>query len=69
MENSKHNQFIKKWDNITDTYIIHSRIKNCIQNVILDKKNETPFYDASSVDCAITDYKSNAKTMLDLIKK
>lgn len=67
-ENSKHNQFIKKWDNIEDTYITTSRIKNCIQDIIIDKKNESLFYDTSIVDTAINDYKNYTKNMLDFIK-
>tara|TARA_B100000524_G_scaffold347233_1_gene248803 strand:+ start:1585 stop:2763 length:1179 start_codon:yes stop_codon:yes gene_type:complete len=65
---SKHNQFIKKWDNLKDTFICTTELLNSIKIYCKEGSNNV-FYNDNNLNLAIDEYIFNSKKWIDILKK
>ncbi len=66
--NSKHKQFIKKWDNIKDTFICTTELLNSIKIYCIEGSNNV-FNEENSLNSAIDEYMFNSKKWINILKE
>lgn len=67
-QHSKHNQFIKKWDNIKDTFICTTELLNSIK-IYCNEGSNNVFYKENNLNSAIDEYMFNSKKWIEILKK
>jgi hypothetical protein len=64
----KHSQFIKKWDNVKDTFICTTELLNSIEIYCKEGSNNV-FYKDNNLNSAIDEYMFNSKKWIDILKE